>query len=183
MGLLYGIAINDAEYIVQPKNKPNCDFYKVWQGMLQRCYDPKLHKKRPNYIGCSVSSEWLLFSSFSSWMKTQDWKGKQLDKDILFQGNKIYSAETCIFVHGSLNSLLTNRSNFRGKYPIGVSFNKKSEKYHSQCRVNGKATSLGFFDTPLEAHEVYKKFKYEVIRKVAEKQAEPLKAALLNYKI
>jgi len=130
--LILGVGVSDVSSVAR------CKFYRVWHGILERCYSPKLHEKRPNYIGCSISNEWLHFSNFKSWMKKQDWQGKQLDKDILIQGNKLYSSDTCIFVDGSLNSLLTNRSNFRGEYPQGVCAIKTSVKYRSQCRANGR---------------------------------------------
>jgi len=181
--LICGIGINDADYITQAKNKPCCNIYSVWQGILVRCYSEKFQEKNISYIGCSICDEWLTFSVFREWMIKQDWRCKQIDKDILFQGNKLYSPETCLFVTHEINSLLTSRSNFRGRYPQGVSIDNASGRYQSQCRVKGKQTGLGLFSTPEEAHEVYKEFKYKMIAEIAEEQSEPLRSALLRYKI
>ena len=157
--LIYGLAINDADYPVRPiiNGKPVlCPFYSVWVSMLNRSYCKKSHQKKLTYIGCSVVDEWLTFSKFKSWMIKQDWKGKALDKDVLVQGNKVYSPLTCIFVTQSINSLLNKNAALRGKYALGVCFNKCMGKYSSTCRVDGKNKHLGFFYSPEEAHEVYK---------------------------
>ena len=79
----------------------------------------------PTYKGCSVSEEWLRFSNFKRWMEKQDWDGKQLDKDILFEGNKVYSAETCVFVTSVVNSFTSDSGAKRGEWLIGVSLGIK----------------------------------------------------------
>ena len=107
--LVYGVGINDADYVVQKfetigyvsgkkkqKRVWRCPYYRVWTHMLERCYDVKRQERQPTYKDCSVSTEWLTFSVFKSWMEKQDFEGKQLDKDLLIEGNKIYSAETCV---------------------------------------------------------------------------------------
>ena len=110
--LKYGVGINDAQYQVQLRNTDNtlltCPFYKVWSDMLKRCYSQTFLTKNPTYKGCYVCTPWLTFSNFRKWMETQAWKGKELDKDILIAGNKIYSPETCIYVPQWLNSFTIN---------------------------------------------------------------------------
>ena len=110
--LVYGVGINDADYRVQEKitvvdedgkKKQKlvwiCPFYEKWKPMLRRCYSAKYQEVRPTYIGCSVSEDWLRFSTFKAWMAAQDWEGMEIDKDILFPNNKIYSPETCVFIN------------------------------------------------------------------------------------
>jgi hypothetical protein len=184
--LIYGVGINDADYAVSPTingSTVRCPFYAAWTNMLTRCYSKVEHARNPNYIGCSVASGWLNFSSFTNWMKNQDWQGKQLDKDILIQYNKVYSPSTCIFVTGEINSLLNEQSRKRGLYPRGVGFIIKRNKYRADCNAYGKVKHVGHYDTPEEAHEAYKKFKYKYIAEIASQQSEPLRTALLNYKI
>lgn len=75
--------------------------YKVWQSMLQRCYDPGFHSRRPTYIGCSVCDEWKNFQVFADWFYDKyptDGRSYQLDKDIIKDGNKVYCPEFCKFV-------------------------------------------------------------------------------------
>ena len=182
----YGVGINDADYVVRPRINGkvlSCPFYAAWANMLKRCYCDKYQKTHKTYIECSVIEEWLIFSNFKSWMITQDWKGKSIDKDILKQGNKVYSPLACIFVSKSINNLLTNCSAKRGKFPQGVSYNKRTSKYDVRCRSNGKHVYLGSYLSAIEAHEIYKSFKYKVIAEVANQQSEPLRTALLNYVI
>lgn len=158
-------------------------FYSTWVRMIERCYGVSTIKRHPSYIGCSVCDEWLFFSNFKLWMETQDYKGKELDKDLLIQGNKIYSSKSCVFVSSRINKLIINRSADRGKYSQGVSFYPATSKYRAQCRDGDKNCHIGYYKTETEASDSYKKFKYKLIKEVAEQQTEPLKTALLNYKI
>ena len=82
---------------------------------------------RPFYKDITCCQEWLIFSNFKSWMKQQDWEGKQLDKDLLIYQNKIYSPETCVFVDRKINQFLVKSNNSRGKYPLGVSYRNKNK--------------------------------------------------------
>lgn len=184
--IIYGVGNNDATYTVNPTVNGKvivCKLYASWSNMLQRCYSPSYQKKHPAYIGCTVTSEWLYFSVFRLWMEKQDWKNKSLDKDILKQGNKIYSPKTCLFVTSNINKLLLDNKMNRGLHPVGVYFSKSNNKFIARLNINGKQKHLGCFSNPEEAHEVYKTAKYNLISMVALQQIEPLKTALLNYKI
>lgn len=178
--LVCGVGVNDSISAIKGKGW-SCPFYQRWRQMLNRCYSEAYQVRFPSYKGCSVCYEWLTFSNFKLWMKKQDWKGKQLDKDILNKGNKVYSPSKCIFIPQELNKLLTDRKANRGKYPIGV--HKIGVNYRASCKKNGKAINIGAFSTAKEAFIAYKDFKLKLIRSIAEKQDEPLKSALLRVKI
>ncbi len=186
-GFVYGAGVNDSDYItkLQVDGKTlMCPFYIKWRNMIERCYSDKFQKIQPTYKGCSVCKEWLIFSSFKSWMIKQDWQDKQLDKDILIQGNKTYSPETCLFVTRQVNMLLNDSERHRGDFSLGVVYDKSLGKLKATCRdANGKSKHLGVFDSESKAHETYKEFKYSVIKSIANKQDEPLRSALLNHKI
>jgi hypothetical protein len=184
--LVHGIGINDADYVVRPTINGTqvwCPFYQTWAHMLMRCYSSKGQTHRPSYIGCAVDSKWLVFSNFKSWMENQDWEGKSIDKDILIQNNKVYSPLTCIFVNNHINSLLNSCTSARGELPRGVSFDKRYRKYSAKCSAYGNYKNIGRYDTSEEAHQAYKEFKYKYIAEIANQQSEPLRTALLNYKI
>lgn len=185
--LVFGVGINDSDYVtsyVVNGKRGSCPFYIKWTSMIERCYSSKWHEAHPTYKGCTVCDDWLSFSWFKCWMENQDWQGKQLDKDILIQGNKIYSPGTCLFVESNINSLFIDCKANRGKYKIGVSFHKHHKKFVSKCRDgNGVSVHIGYFSNEEDAHEAYKVFKYKLIAEIAEKQTEPLRTALLNYKI
>ena len=120
-----GVGVNDADYQVRKKVNGEsilCVFYKTWANMLTRCYNSKFHLKNKTYIGCSVCTEWHLFSNFKSWMETQNWQGRELHKDLLIKGNKVYSPQTCAFVDSMTNSFFLDCSASRGAWPIGVNF-------------------------------------------------------------
>jgi len=184
--LVFGVGINDADYITQPTvngKRLLCPYYQKWRAMIERCYSLKLHEKYNTYKECLVCIEWLTFSNFKNWMIKQDWHDKHLDKDILVQGNKLYSPNTCLFVSGFINSLLLGNDKSRGKYKIGVIFNDECEKFSASFSARGKAVYLGLFETEQEAHEAYKVTKYDYIKKIALEQSDPLRSALINYKI
>lgn len=169
--LIAGVGINDADYnvcrheIVNGKRKTvwTCPFYKTWANMLTRCYSEAIHKERATYAGCSTCDDWHLFSNFKAWMEQQDWQGKHLDKDLLLVGNRVYGPETCLFLDPKVNTFLTERGNDRGEWPLGVYLDNSSGKYKAVCYsvTTGKQKSLGRFNDPEKAHEVWLAFKLE----------------------
>ena len=168
---VFGVGNNDADYMVYEcetiggKRKIiwRCPFYLTWANMLRRCYSEKALIRNPTYKGCTVFERWLIFSNFKAWMETQDWKGKQLDKDLLVKGNKVYSPDNCIFVHPKVNTFTTDHGNARGEYMIGVYWSKNAGKFMSQCGnpFTGKQEYLGCFTNELEAHLAWKRKKHE----------------------
>lgn len=182
---LYGIGYYGGEI---PKHSTELDYkcWDTWKRMLERCYSDKRIKIQPTYQNCTVCEEWHNFQNFKIWFSKNfiELQNKDervcLDKDILVKGNKIYSPETCCFVPNEINVLLTKNNKNRGKYPIGVYYNKRLKKYVSQCSEKigkEKKTSiyLGAFDTPEEAFQTYKKHKEQYIKKVADKYKDQIK--------
>ena len=187
--LIEGVGINDADYnvieVVDGKIVWQCPFYKTWVGMLNRCYSEKEHQRHPTYVGCKVCDEWLVFSNFKRWMEQQDWQGKHLDKDLLVEGNKVYSPDTCIFVDQMVNKFINDRSNARGEYMIGVTWYKRYNKFMAQCRnpLTGKRDYLGYFTNELQAHLAWKARKHELSVMLANSEYctdERLREVLLN---
>ena len=187
-GTVYGIGINDFDGNVRINGKI-IKSYDQWKNMLSRCYDPKMHKIEPSYIKCEVCEEWKLFSNFKKWFDENYVEGYQLDKDILFKGNKIYSQNTCCFVPQEVNKLFTNRKNDRGKLPIGVCYSKKYNKFKSQINIDGERKHLGYFITAKDAYLSYKKEKEKNIKEMAEKYfkdrliTENIYNAMISYKV
>ena len=169
--------------------------YMVWKGMLDRCYNEKYRNKYRTYIDCEVCEEWLCFQNFAEWFYENYYEieGEEihLDKDILMKGNKMYSPDTCIFVPKRINSLFTKCDRARGSLPVGVRYRRDTNKFRVECSTqkNGvkHRVSLGQYDTVEEAFEVYKQFKENYIKEVAEeyKNKIPVKLyeALINYKV
>lgn len=161
----------------------------IWRDMIKRCYSSKVHSKYSTYKDCTVCDEWLNYQNFSQWFKNNyyevDNEIMDLDKDILYKGNKIYSPENCIFVPHKINSMLTKSDKVRGKFPIGVTYD--NNKYVARCECGNVRIHLGRFNTKKEAFYKYKAFKENYIKKVAEqyKSIIPTKLynALLLYKV
>lgn len=180
--LVCGVGINDTEYKISRSERVDgkyrivwsCPFYKRWTKMLERCYSEKWLKDNPHYIGCSVCDEWLYFSNFKAWMLEQDWKDKELDKDILVKGNREYGPNVCVFISRSINSFLIEQEKSRGEFPIGVYFDKSRGKFRATCSVVGtsKNKALGIFKTPEEAHEAWLKFKLMQAKLLASEQKD-----------
>jgi len=183
--LIYGRGINDAWFTVKPKINGKQKTYKpyqIWKDMLKRCYDSTYREKHPTYIGCKVCKDWLAFSVFEKWMLTQEFEGLALDKDIINQGNKIYSPATCRFISKSLNSLLVAHDAARGDLPLGVYWHKRDKVCKAQIRINGKRKHLGSFKTVQEAKSTYNSAKYAEIRRQAMMQTDPLiRDGLMNW--
>ncbi len=192
-----GVGINDADYVFVKREKIEvngvqkqkqvwmCPHYRIWVSMLNRCYSAKVQERRPNYKGCSVSEEWLAFSNFRAWMVAQDWEGKQLDKDLLFEGNKVYSAETCVFVTPLVNSFTIDCRAARGEWMIGVVWDKPTEKFKSQCSnpFTKKVEHLGLFTCEQQAHNAWLKRKLELAHELAAIQDDQrvAKSLILKY--
>ena len=185
--LVFGKGFNDKTRPVFVDGK-NVKEYQLWQDMLTRCFSEKYQTRQPTYKGCNVSDNFLNYSFFYDWCQEQiglgkvDDKGRywQLDKDLLFVGNKTYSETACVFVPNEINSFFTDRGNARGEYPLGVSFNKVIGKFMAYCKVNGKLQYLGLFNTPQEAFAVYKPFKENLCKQLALKWQHEIDSRLFN---
>ena len=194
---VYGVGyLGEGKYKAYENGKQT-KCYQVWSKMLQRCYDIKYHEKYPTYKHCIVCNKWLNYQNFAKWFYDNYYEVNNekmcLDKDILNKGNKIYSPDTCIFVPERINTLFVKRNNNRGKYPIGVCYNKRDKKFQVNCSIydyeenKSKSVFLGYYDTSKEAFEVYKEFKEKHIKKVADYYKdlipEKLYQAMYDYEV
>lgn len=180
--MIYGVAINDANYIVQPVvngKQVKCPYYSRWYDMIRRCYS-KTHNRADVYSDCTVICDWLRFTNFKEWMLTQEWQGLYLDKDIRVIGNKEYGPNTCLFVEASVNSFLTgsNRGDDKG-------VTRNNNKFQARCSnpSGSKWEYLGTFETEESARVAYLKRKSEITTDLINKTNCPiLKSSLLNWK-
>lgn len=189
-----GVGVNDADYTTQvcdsvtvngkQRNKViwRCPFYCRWTSMISRCYGKQV---KEYYNNCTVCDEWLLFSNFRKWMIEQDWENKSLDKDILVKGNREYHPDKCCFVHRDINALFTSAGKVRGEYPIGVTFDKATDRFIAKIAMYGKSRSLGRFNNVTDAYLCYKYWKEAYIKQVSYKHKQFMDTkvydALLNW--
>ena len=186
--------LGEGKYKTRVNNRKT-EYYEEWIGMLRRCYNnnQRDRNKRPKYDGCTVCEEWHNFQNFAEWYEENYYEIKgqrmELDKDILYKGNKIYSSSNCIFVPQRINSLLINCKSTRGDLPIGVTYH--NNKFYVRCSIldgnKRKRVSLGYYNTIEEAFQTYKNFKEKYIKEVAEEYKDlipnRLYRALYEYKI
>lgn len=191
----YGI-VDDKNLVWNNKNKQILKSYQHWTGMLERCFDKKLHKKHPTYIGCKIFDDWIYLSKFTEWFNENYYEipncqyRMELDKDILsryyFNNIKIYSPNTATFVPRDLNLLLCKRDRYRGDLPIGVTVCNKGG-YIARLNVDGVRRYLGYRQSPIDAFELYKNAKEEEVKRKANlyKKYLPEKVyvALMNYRV
>lgn len=88
--------------------------YDLWANMLKRCYGGY----KTCYEGCTVDVRWHSFKNFltsiqelEGYEKWERGENMHLDKDIKVKGNKVYSANTCMFVtaHDNIEDTLNRR--------------------------------------------------------------------------
>lgn len=182
--VMCGLGYRGSEYV-------DCksESYLKWHDMLNRCYNTRFHERQPQYKGCTVCEEWLNYSNFKIWYEQNKIAGMSLDldKDILFKGNKVYSPETCCFVPHAINTLFLSKKADRGDYPIGVSYEKDKRKFRAAMSFMGEQIKLGTFDTAEAAFARYKEYKEDFIRDMAEQYRDEIPDrvydAMMNWKI
>lgn len=174
--MIYGIGINDARYPVYAgsgKERVICPFYERWREMLKRCYSNT--EKYHSYKDCRVHPDWHYFMNFRAWMMLQDWRGKQLDKDIIIPGNRIYSTETCCFVSYEINLLVSEHGTTNKTGFVGVFKCRKTGKFLARCKVRRKNHKhIGTFETAQEASQAYRSYKAEQILKISREGHDPM---------
>lgn len=155
----------------------NVRVYESWQRMIRRCYDEK-EQMKPScaaYKNVKVCPEWHNFQNFALWAEGQEHKfteGWDLDKD-MFGNGRLYSPENCCLLPSKVNWFLCDGySSKKSELPDGVTVIKPKLKnakigYVARCHMNGKREYLGYFDTPEEAGEVYKKAKTSEAKRLA----------------
>jgi hypothetical protein len=187
---VFGIGINNADYQVSRKERVNgrwrmawrCPYYARWMGMLARCRSVSTQRNRPTYKGCSICPEWVYFMTFRAWMMQQDWEGRQLDKDLLVEGNRVYGPETCRFIDQKLNTFLSDNKARRGEYPLGVHWCNTTQRMIAKCwdSFSGKVTLLGYPATPEEGHLAWLRYKHQLACRWADLQEDEAIASALR---
>lgn len=148
---LYGVGYMGVGPYNSKENGTNTIVYNKWSNMMYRCYDQEFHIKAPYYKSCYVCVEWHNFQTFAQWYYSQPYVGPgyQLDKDILFRGNTLYSPMTCALIPAAINAAATPGTLQNGELPRGI--NMRGSKY----RVKIGSTQYGTHNTLEEANEVY----------------------------
>lgn len=176
--------VNDAPYqtSIQVNGRVyHCPYYLRWHQMLTRCYSPRWLKAHPTYVGTEVCEEWLSLVTFKQWMMSQDWKGKQLDKDLLSPGAKVYSPSTCLFISPQVNSFFNIGRAGTNTLPMGMYFrNGKYEVGVSEGK--GKRKWVGAYTSLNEAMDAYLDAKKHQMTQLLKTEKDPkVRHAMVNY--
>lgn len=177
---VFGAGITGNQIPIIENGKPTKE-YNTWHHMLRRCFDEKWKIEYPYYKDVTCCEEWLYYPNFYNWLHGQEnfekWKSitkSALDKDILLKGNKLYSPDRCFLVTQRVNSLFTNRRNYRGNLPVGITLNtgnNVTRPYEASVFVNGKNKYIGIYTTPEKGFYLgYKPEKERIIKQVAEEE-------------
>lgn len=166
-----GVGINDIDGAADERS------YNIWSHLIKRCYGKRKSKA---YKDCSMCDEWRLYSNFKKFYdeNCKD-ESYHLDKDILIQGNKKYSPETCIFVPVEINEVISSYDMKDKSLPLGVTMTNSGE-YRVRCNIFNKEKHIGCYDNPLEAFLVYKNTKEEELKRIAE---EHLKKGNIDHRV
>lgn len=196
---VYGVGITGNKYptwIIGTDN--HTKEYRAWMNMLIRCFDKKTKERYPTYKDATCCKEWLLFENFYEWLHKQenfekwyvndDW---HLDKDIILKGNKTYSPETCCLVPYNVNKLFIKHELYRGNLPIGVTKCKNRDGYIIRCMnpITGERDYLGYRTSLNESFNLYKSYKEDIIKQVAQIEyakgdiTEQCYRAMMNYEV
>lgn len=131
--------------------------YHVWRNMLDRCYNKKCcNYKNYGAVGVTVCEEWKSYAVFKEWFNDNyyelDDERVELDKDILIDGNNIYSPNTCIFVPIIINLMFKGHKR-KNDLPKGIK--RKGKKYTARITKHKQEYYLGIFNTKEEAYSSY----------------------------
>lgn len=82
---------------------------KKWYSIMVRCYNGNIMANK-SYIGCTVDPHWHNFQNFAKWHEENYVDGYEIDKDILFPGNRVYGPKNCVYVPRWINSTFRTKT-------------------------------------------------------------------------
>jgi hypothetical protein len=147
---------NDAPYTTYLGKPPVvCPAFMRWRKIVERCRGAWSLRAKPRYEDCSVCPEWYSFMAFRGWLVAHEgWEGLEVDKDILYPGNRLYSPETCALVPQWLNKAFVPPKGSAFGMPPGVTEVRKitCTRYMARCTdTTGTRVFLGLFTNPEDA--------------------------------
>lgn len=168
----YGGVLGNEKCSLQIKDELKKE-YNTWMKMLERAskYDDK-NERYNSYSNVNICDEWKYFPNFYNWIKEESnylvWKngGLEIDKDILSEDSKIYSAQTCCLIPKKLNAMIANLKEGLNEKDLPSGIHKKVNKYrYNFYDLNTKKHEWKSFDSLEEAYESFKEYKTNKIRK------------------
>lgn len=180
---LLGVGVNDFTQSIQNIDGKIIWQYRLWANILYRCYKGD---KCLGYRNNTIDEKWLSFNSFYDdiskipFNERYETHSYQVDKDILSKGLHHYSNDTVCFIPQQLNKILTLRTNARGQYKLGVSLDKKSNKFRAQINKNGKRYVIGWYDNQDDGYIAYCNAKNAYIHVIANQYKNDIDIIVYN---
>jgi len=146
--------------------------YRIWRDIIRRCYSSERRPRQGSYKNCIVSESWKNYSNFYKWYNNHIYQCRdklQLDKDLLSNGKKIYSEETCMIVPYKINRFCVMSK------VIGATYTK-NKKWRSRICT----TELGIFDKKEDAQRMYLKEKNRLFYELVEDYQSELPTDVYN---
>lgn len=133
----------------------------LWNSIQKRT-NPKSKavSNNPSYL--NVVNSFKDFQEFAEWCQEQTgYLSKEdngrfwsIDKDLI--GSKVYSTQNCVFVPNEINNAFHLNKDPNKNFPLGVCWYPRYSKFSSQC---GRGITLGYFNSPEEAHAKWQERK------------------------
>ena len=143
----------------------------IWMSMLGRC-------ARTGHLKSEVCEEWKVFENFAAWASARYFEGAHLDKDVLGNGGRLYSPETCAFVSPELNLWYATGKWLRNKH---VKLRRVGGYRRYEAVVGRK--SFGVFLTEKRAKEASQQYILDTMARLAFSEPDPrIKNRLLSFK-
>lgn len=132
--------------------------YKRWTNIWARV------NKCSRYENVTIHDDWVYYSNFKLWWNKNYVEGLQIDKDLLSESdNRQYGPNTCCFIPGTLNTLLSGMSRTERLTGTHKVYN---DKY--VATLGGQSMHIGTFPTELEAHLAWVSAKRRRVQSVTE---------------
>lgn len=186
---VYGVGIVSDKYKTRDDSNMQIKEYRLWNRMLERCYSKKFQDKNPSYKNCEASINFKQFTFFKEWCEKQLGfnQGWELDKDLLTQGNLIYSEKTCVFLPEEINRVITKRKVSGKVKHTGVVVNSRTKKIEARISMYNKDKTIGVFNSIDEASRAFKLAKKAYLKELADKWKGKIDyrayEALLNFEL
>lgn len=176
--------IGNGKYLTKNSKGIRTVEYSMWTSMMDRCYGER--EQYSSYVdNTEVCGEWLNFQNFSEWFNQNKYdignERLHLDKDIQYEGNRIYSPYHCILIPQILNEQFKHHSGREKQIDVDLPYTiKRSGKRYS---VSYRGYSLGKYNSVDECVSIYlaekKKYLQELIDKY-ENIPDEVKQIVLN---
>ena len=126
-------------------------FYHTWNGVMQRCNNPK-HKRYKDYggRGITICEEWLDIRNFVAWAEAtypniEDATLDRIDND------KGYSPENCTWSDKTTQAVNQRKMKNNTSGFVGITYYKSNKKWGATIGIKNKKINLGSFKTKEEA--------------------------------